>query len=279
MEWNLEVRAISRAVDVLRHIGNVGTGVSLSEIAASVGLSKATTHRVLQTLQAAQFVRCNPLNGYYILGAEFVRLAHGADPYESLKRIARPFLEAIRDETAETVALVVRDHDERLTIEVLLSPQELKAAPAVGSRKPIHAGAAGKALLALATEEELEALAARTGLPRLTGTTLTSLVEIKRELARIRGLGYARSSEEAVEGQCAVGIPIIVGARVIAAINICGPVMRATPERTERMVKKGTAAAKRIAAALAGNAPADKSKSAVPIARAGSPRARPATIR
>jgi len=246
----MEVRAISRAIDVLRYIGNAKSGVSLTEIAASVGLSKATTHRVLQTLQSGEFVRCDAATGYYSVGAEFLRLAHRADPHESLKRIARPFLESLRAATEETVALVVRDHDERLTIDVLLSPQELKATPAVGSKKPIHAGAPGKALLADANDAQLEALVARTGLPRLTATTVTSAAGLKREIARVRAVGYAKSIAEAVEGQGAVSVPIMVQGRVVAAINICGPTFRLRPNRVQRMIKGGVAAARRIAAEL-----------------------------
>lgn len=271
----MEIRAISRAVSVLKYIGQVATGVSLTEIAASVGLSKATTHRILHSLQSVGFVRCDPLNGHYFLGPLLLALAQRADPHESLKRLARPFLESLRDETQETVTLVTRDHDERFTIDVLLSPQELKVAPPVGSKRPIHAGAAGKALLALASDEELQALAARTGLPRLTRTTVTSLAELKREIAKVRNLGYARSVEEAVEGQAAVGIPIIVDERVVAGINICGPSSRITPRRAQVMVKRGMVAARQLAAELsvkdsASRTAGGRSKGDKPIPRAKS---------
>jgi DNA-binding IclR family transcriptional regulator len=246
----MEIRTLSRALSVLKYVGDAATGASHTEISASVGLSKATTHRMLQALLGEGFVRCDPLTGYYVLGPQFHALAQQADPFGSIKRASRPVLELLRDQTQETVALVVRDHDERIALDVQLSPHELKAAPPVGSRKPIHAGAAGKALLALSPVEELEAIAARSGLPRLTRTTVTSIAEFKREIAKVRKDGYARSLEEAVEGQSAVGIPIVSDDRVVAALNICGPSPRMTQERIERFVKHGLAAARRIAAEL-----------------------------
>ncbi len=246
----LEVRAISRAIDVLRYIGDSKSGASLTEIAISVGLSKATTHRVLQTLQSREFVSCDKVSGCHFLGPEFFRLAHRTDPYESLKRIARPFLESLRAETGETVTLVVRENDVRLTIDVLLSPQELNAAPPMGSKKPIHAGAGGKALLINADEAQLDELARRTGLPRLAAMTLSTATGLKREMARIRRRGYATSIEEAVEGEGAVAVPIVVHGQVVAAVNVCGPASRLSRETSLHIAKAAKSAAKRIAVLL-----------------------------
>lgn len=184
------------------------------------------------------------------LGAELLSLALQTDPHDALKRSSRSILEWVRDQTEETAALVVRNFDERLTIDVLLSPHELRASPAVGSRKPIHTGAAGKTLLAYVDESELDALAARTGLPRLTTTTLTSVAKLKRQLALVRARGYATSISEAVMGQGAVAVPVILGGRPVAAINICAPTLRLNRKQVQLMVEIAMVAASRLADTL-----------------------------
>lgn len=223
----MEIRSLTRAVAILKHLGSESAGASLSQIAGEVGLSKATASRFLRALLAVDFVRFDTNRGRYFLGQGLVRLALLFAPHSELKSLARRSLLELRDQTTETVALVVAQGTERITIDVILSPHELKAAPEIGSSKPIYAGAAGKALLSTYSNSELEKILHDVVLVSLAPGTIVAPTELRRDLIRVRDRGYAISVEETVRGQAAVAAPILrPNGSVAGAINLCGPSVR-----------------------------------------------------
>lgn len=247
----METRSVKRAVEILQHIGSEQNGLSLSEVSRRVQLSKATVYRILQTLVDTQFARQDGQTSRYFLGSGLLRLARGADPHESLVRVARPVMEALRDRTRETVTLVVPSGDQRLTIDVVLGTHELKAAPEKGSTKPLYAGAAGRALLAYLPAGQTSELLGRTRLKPVAPATITSREALTRELFAVRGAGLAKSLEEAVPGQFGIAAPIFVdGDTVVAALNLCGPTVRVTADSMELLGRQVVAAAKRISREL-----------------------------
>jgi len=97
---------------------------------------------------------------------------------------------------------------------------------------PLHCTGVGKAMLAYQGEEMLARLSKSPGFERLTGHTITSLLQLKKELERIRERGYAVDNEEAVEGLRCVAAPVFDHTgRVVAAFSVAGPATRLTPER------------------------------------------------
>jgi IclR family KDG regulon transcriptional repressor len=247
----LETRSVKRATEILVHIGREPEGLSLSEASRKVGLSKATTYRILQTLVDSLFVRQDERSTRYFIGDGLLKLARGHGPYEDLVRTARPVMESLRDKTRETVTLVVASGEHRLTLDVALGTHELKAAPEKGGTKPLYAGAAGRVLLAYLPSEQTAGLLNKPRLKAVTRATITSPTTLAREAEYIRKTGLAKSMEEAVLGQFSVAAPIFIKRNtIIAALNLCGPTVRLTPESVEQLGKSVCAAAKKISQRL-----------------------------
>lgn len=243
----LEIRSIKRAAAVLRCIALQPEGMSSTGICEITGLSKATVHRILYTLASDDFVRVE--GGRYFPGTFLLALANGSDAFRDLKRSAQDRLAELRNATGETAALVVRRGMERVTISLALSFHELKAAPEVGSAKPIHAGAAGKALLAFVDAEELESAFEGYKFTRLAANTTASLSQFLRDLQKVRQQGYAQSSEESVDGQAAIAAPIRVGGEVVGVVNLSVPVVRASKRAVREWAPHVLATAKAISVA------------------------------
>jgi len=72
----------------------------------------------------------------------------------------------------------------------------------VGRRRPPHAGASSKILMAYLPEEEIQAIIRDKGLPKVCTNTITDPDELMAELAKIRACGYAESREETDLGAC-----------------------------------------------------------------------------
>ncbi len=231
----MEIRALSRAAQILASVGADPSGVTLSKIVGSVALSKATTYRFVQALLRLEFLRLEPETGAYYVGPALLRFGRLGQQHDNLRMMARPFLEELRESTGETVTLVVPSGRHRLTLDVALSEHELRAAPEVGSIKPIHAGAAGKAMLAWYPEAELLSLLDETALKRVTPRTITSVRVLELELARIRERGYAMSTGETVVGQAASAAAVLGDdGKVVGSLNISGPTIRLPAAKLRR---------------------------------------------
>ena len=96
---------------------------------------------------------------------------------------------------------------------------------------PIHATAAGKALVAFDSDDELRKLFFN-GLPRFTKATRTDVEEFIKEVGVVRERGYAVDLEEFEEGLRCIGAPVRDYTRkVVGAISVSGPAHRLSDDR------------------------------------------------
>ena len=108
-----------------------------------------------------------------------------------------------------------------------------------------HSTATGKLFAAFDSKLAATALAGR--LLRSTPATITQPAELEREYKRIQSAGYAKSSEESVEGITGYAIPIrdATGA-VAAAIHTSVLTKRATKAHERKMLVAARACAEQI---------------------------------
>ena len=111
--------------------------LSLGDLVAATGLSRATAHRLAQALERHGLV-ARDTTGRFGLGP---RLAP-----RSLEQAARPALEELRDATGESVQLYVARDGSRVCVLSLESPHSLRTIVAVGAVLPLDVGSAGKVL-------------------------------------------------------------------------------------------------------------------------------------
>lgn len=240
-------QSIRRAVNVLFLVAKNGSGQSLTEIAAASGMSKATAFRLLRTLREENLLRHDRVRRRYFPGNGLFQIASLLDHSEPLREIALPHMQDLREQTRETISLVVPEGMERVTVEALPSFHELRLVPAIHSRRPIYLGAPGKVLLAFRSMREIDRVIAETGLKPWTSASISSRKPLLKDLANIRQRGYATSVEETSEGGAATAAPIFDSRNeVIAALNVFGPVFRMTPKLLKRLGALTAVAAARI---------------------------------
>lgn len=196
-----------KAAEILRSITR-GINQS-SNIADHLNLSRSTTHRMLKTLQAAEFVIQDPITLTYSLGPFVHRLAeYSAQYHENLISCALPEMDKLRNVTGETIVLVIRVGVRRMYIEELPSFKPLKYAPGKGYAPPLHAGATGKLLLSQMPVPERLRLMKSIKLEKILPNTITDREILLNELEEIRRKGYAVSCSELEDGAASVAVPI-----------------------------------------------------------------------
>jgi DNA-binding IclR family transcriptional regulator len=232
-EYN--VRAIERALQILKSFDDHHPERGVSEIAEVVGLHKATTHRILATLMNYGFIERSPDGLKYRLGLELVDLGFKVTRRMDLRREALPYLKNLALEINEAVDLSIWDQSQVLYIEMIQSNHALTVSASVGQRLPGYCTASGNLFLADLPEDELSKYLQLPMQP-FTKNTIVDPVQLKNVLQHVKENGFSVDSEGFEYGVSAVAAPLFNQQnRVVAAVSIPGPASRLTPERMKEI--------------------------------------------
>lgn len=203
---------LDKAVDVLDALEQRPR--SLAELVTATGLPRATAHRLATALEAHGLVR-RDTDGRFALGSRLLELGRSATETWPLATAAEPALLELRDVTAESVQLFVRDGEERVCIVALQSPHGLRTIVPLGARLPLGLGSAGRVL----DHGDGNGIAA----------------------------AWAESVEEREAGVASVSAPVRdAHGQVVAAVSVSGPVERTSRHPGHKYGDAVVAAARRI---------------------------------
>ncbi len=113
---------------------------------------------------------------------------------------AMPYLRKLRDQTRETANLAVVDDESIIVLTRIESREIMRSLTKVGGRVAMVASGVGKAVLATYSDDDVNAIIRRQGMPRLTEKSIVRPGELFKELRAIRRQGYAVDDEEARMG-------------------------------------------------------------------------------
>jgi DNA-binding IclR family transcriptional regulator len=220
------VDAAAKALRLLDAFTVERPSLSLSQLIERTGLPRATAFRLLATLEECGYVVKDGAN--YFPGFKLFVLGNIVADGLDVRRQARRHLEALRDETGETVQLAVLEEWQIVHLDRALSRQSVAYMVShIGLILPAYCTALGKALLAYQSEDLVYAWASTQELRRLTPNTITSADVLLDELRRIRTRGYSIDSEERELGIRCVGAPIFNHeGQPVAAISLGAPTDR-----------------------------------------------------
>jgi DNA-binding IclR family transcriptional regulator len=117
----------------------------LRSFGAVLGTTRSTTHRLVSSLVQARYLR--QVQGGYLLGPKLIELGTIALEQMPLTAVARPHLQALADETLDTIHLGVRDGDDVLYIDKIPGQRGLEMRSRVGHRMPLASTGIGKAMM------------------------------------------------------------------------------------------------------------------------------------
>src|SRR4030066_1330228 len=225
------IQSVERAFSILELVYEKGSGLSLGEIATTVGINKSTSRRFLITLRNLGYVVQDSDTKLYKITRRVHQIGHPVTSV-SLLEIASPHLDILSNKTEETINLAVLDGTDMYYLDKRDSPFPLRVCVEVGGRASIHGTALGKVLIAFLPEKDVQALIYRTyPLQKYTANTITSWAELKAELNKIREEGVAYDNEETFTGLKCIAAPVFQHENVVAAISISIPSTRVDAQR------------------------------------------------
>jgi IclR family KDG regulon transcriptional repressor len=226
------VQSVERAFRLLELLGEADNFIAISELAYKSGLSLGTTHRLLETLIALQYVERDPTSRKYTLGLRVLQLRGAVIGHMNLSIQAMPVMKALMQRVGETVHLAVLNDGEIVYIDRIEGLHTQGMYTRIGKRAPAHCTALGKVMLAYLPAEAVQRIVAHHGLARFTHNTITTADALAAELRRTRERGYACDNEEVEIGIRCIAAPLrdYTGA-VVAGLSISGPISRMRPAR------------------------------------------------
>jgi DNA-binding IclR family transcriptional regulator len=232
-------QSVRKAITLLRATAEHGDGASVSALARSAGLPRATALRLIRTMESERLLLRVPNADRVVLGPELLRLARSIDTGAVLLGAAREPLASLSEAVRETVTFSVVGTDGGLdVVHQADGPQHLVVRSWIGQRFPLHATSSGKVLLASYDEARL-ARFLRTPREALTPATITSAQALRRELAAVRQQGHSASVDELEQGLASVSVGVHGdGGALMGIVNVSGLSLRFDAAARSRAVER-----------------------------------------
>lgn len=142
-------QTLDRGLRVLSVLADSPEGLTVTEVAAALGVSRTVVYRLIVTLEQHGLVR-RGTDGRCRLGLAVLTLARQVQPL--LRDAAMPVLRRLAEGIGATAYLGMVDGQDLLAVAVAEPPRsDVHVAYRLGSRMPLELGAAGRAVLAART--------------------------------------------------------------------------------------------------------------------------------
>jgi DNA-binding IclR family transcriptional regulator len=216
-------QSVERAARLLSFFSVEEPELSLAELTARLGTSKATAHRYATALRRAGLLRLSA--GGYTLGPRIIELAATALAGLRVVKVAGPYLERLVADVNETAVLSIWDGEAPVVVRVDDNTDRLvRINVRTGSRLPLDSaqGKVFRAFLGEAGGDDLE---------------------------RVRATGLAFNAR-IVEGIAALAAPVFQGDEIVAAMALVGTTAAIADESESVLARRLRDAAAGLSAEL-----------------------------
>jgi DNA-binding IclR family transcriptional regulator len=212
----------------------------------ALGRQLATNHATAAKLidTATRFGLAAPHADRYMAGPRLLHWAATLGPIGNRTRILEDIVRAVAAQTGETVGLAEYDAAlGRATMSVVASgTTPLQYGLATGVDIPLHAGAAGKAILAHLPEPTIRAV----DLKPWTERTIRTKAELEKQLRETRARGWAIGDGERIPDAFGIAVPYFIDGNIGGALTVTMPRFRSALVDTDTIAAVLVDAAQRV---------------------------------
>lgn len=250
-ERGLNSASVVAAFAILDALCQRRGGMRLSALARELSLPKTSALRILSTLCEVGVVRHEAGNHLYWPGPRLLdygraQLGLHPDMISAFYEVATP----VNTELDETIQLAILTGTEVTFLARLDSTKAVRLITQVGRRLPVHATAAGKAILAFSEPSTVRNMV-RPGLSRLTDNTITDPDDFMEVLAKARAQGYAIEVEESSANLSCFAAPVFgADGQVCAGLTLCIPTGSVPTVRGRELIETARSTADQLSKRL-----------------------------
>lgn len=210
---------------------------SISEVAATSGLDRATTRRCLLTLAHLGYADYD--GKYFTLTPRILRLGTACLATMPLPQMVQPLLDRLSDELGESSSVSILDGADIVYVARAAQRKVMSIALMPGSRLPAFCTSMGRVMLAALPESDARALLASQSLEARTQYTVTEIERLMTILSVVQRQGYAVIDQEVELGLRSIAVPVHnARGKVIAALNVGLPASKAEIDALVRVYLK-----------------------------------------
>ncbi|WP_411730501.1 IclR family transcriptional regulator [Paeniglutamicibacter sp.] len=235
--------ALARIIRIMTALCSHPTGIGCGpNLARRIGANIATTNRLISSLLATGVAL--ERQGFLLPGPRLLQWAALLGPALDIPTTARHIVQNLAQETGETIGLAQLNQDtlEAEMTMVVNGVKPLHYGLASGVQIPLHAGAAGKAILAHCPPAKLDTLT----LHSFTENTQTDRSILAAELETIRTRGWATGTGERLPDAFGVSAPYFVCDAIAGSITATVARMRLSELDIEELAQKVKQAAQQL---------------------------------
>ncbi len=245
------VQSVERCLDVLQAVASASQSIGVSALSRQLGLSKATSHRMCQTLLERQFLQQDPRTGRYCPGLRLLEVAGRLVGHIGVAQVSRTLLMGMVREMQETAfagtLIQLRElqvHDE-VGVDHAVQPRSL-----MGLRLALPQAPGGLLCLARLDGNRLREVAADiAGRVELQGTL--SAQEIIERARALRGQPYSVQPGLPYQDVTVIASPIMDRRQqVLGVVGYCLPRLRAEGADLAKLGEQCVSAAREMASLM-----------------------------
>jgi sugar lactone lactonase YvrE/DNA-binding IclR family transcriptional regulator len=198
-------QALLRGLDLLLAIGTAVPAPRFRDLEKSVGIPRATLHRLLAALTSRRLVRYDDRTRTYHVGMRVLELSRRTLDQSAIIRAAKPELSRVARKLQRTICVMVLDDEDVFVLDFEDADPSYGRLVRLWPRARAVETAAGRSLLAALPKERSEAF-----LTGLSAPPADSAMErLRADLAVAKALGYAVMPHEPVSGRAGAASAIL----------------------------------------------------------------------
>jgi IclR family transcriptional regulator, pca regulon regulatory protein len=243
--------SLARGLVVIQAFSERNRRLTISELGAKTGLSRAAVRRCVYTLTKLGFAGTDDGRHFY-LRPRILTLGHAYISSMPLASAAQPVLDHLSHILHESSSIATLDGLEIIYVARASATRIMSIDLGVGSRLPAFCTSMGRVLLANLPPEEFESCLARIEFTQHTDRTVANAEKLRQVLKGVQRNGYAIVDQELELGLRSMAVPIRnpMG-KVVAALNVGAHAQRVSiQEMQTRLLPNLHAAAQELSMLL-----------------------------
>ncbi len=212
--------SLARGLTVIQAFSRHKRQLTISQLSARTGFSRAAVRRCLYTLSKLGFAGSDD-SFHFHLRPRILALGHSYISSMPLATAAQPVLEHLSRVVHESCSIATLDGLDIVYVARVNVTRIMSIDLGIGSRLPAFCTSMGRIMLAYLPPEELEDYLERVQFHHYTERTVCSLKRLRQILKQARKNGFVIVDQELELGLRSMAVPILTSSgRVAAALNV-----------------------------------------------------------
>jgi IclR family transcriptional regulator, pca regulon regulatory protein len=213
------VDGLRKGLEVITAFDDTTPRMTQSDLAQRLDLSRAAARRYLLTLASLGYVASD--GKHFWLTPKVMQLGRSYAASSRLPRTILPELQTLTERCGESTNFAILEDTEAVYVCCVNANRLLSTGIEPGTRLPGYTSTAGRVLASFMGDDALEQWIERSAPHGYTNFTVTDHTKIKREIGKMRKLGYGVTESQFELGLRGISVPLFDSTNaLIGAISV-----------------------------------------------------------